>query len=427
MKLLSSLILGIFICSPAWSQASNLIGGFYSSQADASIARVNDTTAVINNPAGVGKIRSNSISTGASSFSSRKAHSRDERSLISTANHVGYVKAFENFNFAAMIYTTDSEFDSNIVFKSFNDREGFQSSYSQNDTAQIDYNLYTVSLAPKDSFWGISFNLLSANSTYLSTTYKNSYENGSPADLSFSASSSATRLNFLAAGLSLGFQYQIKDVIFGARLDSPAFFINNQSHLTLTGNSSSASIGEEASMTAYDLDTKLSPDKNRVNDGRLKLGAAYILDKSSIELNIEIAPAFVTSLNPDKSLNFSYYSKTLGYNFQQNSMSKSSSGSKSTVSPSLGFEYEVDKELKFGAGALYRPSNNKEGEGADLYLVTTGLAHSFQNYQGSYTLFYVKEEDTGGNTQSNLITGEDESADMSYNQIGFLFSGAYFF
>lgn len=424
LKLLFLLLLPL----SSFSQ-DNLIGGFYSTQADASVARVSDATSPVNNPAGLAKISMEEISSSASSFNANQRDSETAIRITSSANHVSMVRQLGNFNAAFMVYTLHDEFNVEGDYENIPTSEDLTNSYSKNEVQTSNLNFYVLSFAPKGSKWGLSF--IGLSSDYLSNFQSSSSE--------FSLSDTSKRkitslnvnyqINTFSTGLALGFQEKFGNFKFGVRALSPFYILSNSSTASLSATYIIGNGTNDAYIATSRLNSDIDLGTNTIIDGNLRIGAAYEIKKHTVEFDVEVAPA-------GKGLSFNYDDKAISslwdtfnntYTEDKVDQEASSSYTKATVTPSFGYQFNLNSKTNIGVGALYKKSDRGNEEGTNVWRITGGFSKSFKNYLGSFTAVYTKAQDAGGNYEDDLITGEKVKVDLSYADVGVIFSGSYFF
>ncbi|MCO4753518.1 MAG: hypothetical protein KC478_03505 [Bacteriovoracaceae bacterium] len=298
----------LFFALPLAYSQTNLIGGIYSTQASAGVARTSDATSPFLNPAGLGKINKSSISSGASTFSAKSTKQTGTTDLKSSSNHVSYIKDLGRWNLGLMIYNLNSDFQTKINQSSSRNDEDLPQGSSTTEIEHSENNYYILGLSPKDSWWGLGFNLMSFNLTSHSAIYRQKFSNLTPTDRDFSSSSSTTRLNVLTYGTSLGFQWEYEAFAFGAKLNSPLYYLKNDSTINMSSISVSGIDPNNVSISNYNYESELKPDNSKLSDASLLIGASYANKRWQAELDLLFkAAGSGTTFNPQDELDIGLY------------------------------------------------------------------------------------------------------------------------
>lgn len=413
-------------------EVSNFYGGFYSSQADAAVARVGDASSPMQNPAGLRKIRREEISSGASSFSLKRDKSKKGLESSSSALHVSYIRGFENFNIGGAIYTVGSSFRTRASFNDNKNSEGLPYVNSETSISKTENTYYSLAIAPKNSSWGASVNLLQFDQAVESTYYSQSFSNSDPSKRRYQSSSSKTEFNLILAGLSFGLQKDYGPISFGINISSPFYLLSQKNNAVYH----SIAVGGNGANDAYisnnhfDYEPELRPGK--IIPERLKAGIAYKLDRKwQFEFDYQITSAAKANEMKSSPDLYAAFWQVQANDYQETpvttSTDDSSNYSKAEIRASIGAEYFYSKGLRIGMGALYQPTSEKDNTGIDIFQFTTGVSRYYKNYKGAVSIAYTQARDAGNNIDYAVNAGEDQKLDMSFEELGLLLSGSYYF
>ena len=415
--------------SVAYSQ-TKVLGGIYSTQANAGVARTADATSPFLNPAGLGEITKSSISSGASSFSAKKTKLESSVEFNSSSNHVSYIKNMQKFNLGFMIVTEDSKFNNKIKTSSSRNSEGLPTGSTESETEKLQSNQYIIAISPRESWWGLAFNLASISSTLQSSSYNQNFSNSAPDQRDYSSLNSSNSLNLLLYGISFGFKYRYESFTFGARVASPLYIFKNDSKINMSSINVSGIDSSNVTISHFNYESKLTEKDSKFGEAKLSLGAAWQNNRWQTEFNISIMPAYQSinfKLRDDMNVGFFNSSTNTFSEDSQNINSGSDDYSKSSISPSIGVQYRFSSFTTLGAGVSYFPTISKSDEDVNATNFTCGITQRHKNYTGTFALFYVNAEDAGGNKTWNSETQKDENVDLGYSEVGLSFSGSYFF
>lgn len=432
MKILVLWLMTISCLSYANFPGANPVGGIYSSQGSAAVARVDDETSPFINPAGLGQIRASSISSGASSYSALKAQREDQNGIrtTSTTSHVSYIESFSNYNIGFMVYTLNDDQTQKTNFKRYTNSENYESYFYNNSTEAQNTLMYILSFAPKESNWGVSFNLYDLNYTFLTSTGRHSYFLTNFNDRSWATSVFETQIKVRLISATIGQQFKYKNFRFGYKLESPSYLIGNESSQRVNMLNVFPSGQNDALVFANNNQTDLEIESGKYIAERITLGVSFVEQKFTYEFNLFMQAASQNQyLNQkDATSSYSWFSQTDTYTIDKNN-SENGGGDyvKAEIIPSIGIEFRPTDKETFGAGAFYTRTSQKDLTGTNSVTLTAGYAKQFKNFLGSYTLLYRREFDTGHNTTSDYETGEDVKLDLSTESLSLVFGGSYSF
>tara|TARA_Y100001936_G_scaffold254001_1_gene323378 strand:- start:6254 stop:7534 length:1281 start_codon:yes stop_codon:yes gene_type:complete len=420
----------LFLTSSFAYCETRILGGIYSTQANTGIARTADATSPILNPAGLGEITKSSISSGASSFSAKKTKLESSVEYNTSSNHVSYIKRMEEFNLGFMIVNEDSKFINKINTTNSRNSEELPTGSSESETEKLQMNQYIMAISPRESWWGAAFNLMSINSTHITTKYNQNFSNNSPAQREYSNSTSSSSLNLLLYGISFGFKYDYEAFIFGARIESPRYIFKNDSRINISSINVNGIDSSNVAISHLNYESKINEKESKFAEAKLSLGAAWQNDRWQSEFNINITPAYqATRFELKDAIKAGSFDSSTN-TFSETSQNLNGGGndySKSSISPSVGIQYLYSSFTTLGAGVSYLPTISKRDEDVNETSFTGGITQRHQNYIGTFALFYVNAQDAGGNKTWNSETQKDEKVDLGYSEVGLSFSGSYFF
>lgn len=432
MRVLVLCLLSMANISFANSFGFNSVGGIYASQMSTAVARVNDETSPYTNPAGLGAIYVNSISSGASSYSALKAQKDDENQITtsSSTSHVSYVESFDKFNIGFMVYTMMNSSDQKIESKRYSNSENYPSYYYYSSSNEQSSLMYILAFAPKKKNWGVSLNLYDLKFSYKTSTGRHSYFKTDYSKRSWNTSFFHTQFKMKLLSLTLGQQFASGNFRFGYRVESPAYILSNDSHQTVDMMYITPYLQNDAYVLANNVDTDLDIETNQFINERVTFGAAYIKNKFQYEINVQVEAASQDQvLRPDQDFkSYTWFSQTDTYS-TQTPESEDSSGeySKAKIIPSFGVQFSATNQETYGAGVSYQKTNSKDSSGVNTVAISTGYAKRFKNFLGTYSLIYQKDFDTGHNFIYDYEKQNDVKTDLTKENLSLVFGGSYTF
>lgn len=419
---------------PSWAAGfSNLVGGEFTSQAMSAVARINDATSPAVNPAGLSSFNKDSISSGASAYSFQKDNNSNDNKIKTNSStaHVSYIQSLSKYNIGFMVFTAQNYFDESNIYENFTNDEGYRSYYDNSSQQKVSVNSYIFAFSPKKSNWGFSLALTDYQAKYLSDINKHKYSKTDIYQRETVHQSSQTNINFKIATLSFGQQFSHNNLRFGYALTSPSFIIANDSNYQLNYISVLPSSATNAYVFTQNHHDSLKKKTNQFDKGNITLGAAFVNKKISFEFNLKIAPAYTSyALNTTNSTTSALWIvNTDTYAETETKPDKDSSHDylKASVIPSFGLSYQSSGHESIGVGSSFSKTTAKDDSGTNTLTITTGYSKRYKNFKGSYSLVYIKNIDTGHNTQYNAKKEIDEKADIGSEQLSFVFGGSYIF
>lgn len=411
----------------------NLVGGKYSNSADTAIARSTGATSILLNPAGLSQEKSSSISSGASAYSYELSNQNGNKylSTSSSTSHVAAVKEFNNIVLGFMIYTALSS-DLKTKRDTYSkDQNGNTFGAGSSSEMNINLNTYILSITPKNSTWGLSFNINQKNTKVSNQTITKNYSS-TPTNREHSQISYQVEQQEYTINLSFSQQLDLTSKLkFGYKFTTPTYLIMGSGnykmdYLAVTGSGTNDS---NMVLVNTDVDSKVlySYDSESLN-----LGLSYFYnDKSVFDIALFYSGGYSRSKNKylDDGLTSYWLSQTDTYGEGISTIENSDSTSNSHNSLGIGFghEYSISDEYTYGIGLVYSPSNSKNKEGVHSYIFSTGITQSYKNFTGSYGLNYQKGVDAGNNKSYDSILKRDVKVKNEFESISFMLSGAYYF
>lgn len=431
LALLSILLISLNSYSNGFG--GNSLGGKYSSQVSASVARVDDETSSFTNPAGLGKINNESISSGASSYSALKAQQAKDSDVTtsSSTSHVAYIQSLNNYNIGWLVYTIGNEEKLNRESQRYNNSEGYDSYSYASSKESSEANIYILGISPKESKWGMAFNLYDINFQYTSSRGEHTYQKTDYIKRRWTSTYSEMQFKMKLISLSFGYQGKYKNINFGLKIETPTYILSNDSHQTYNFLAVSPYLQNDSYVYATNVDSKLEVEGKTFMPESITLGLAYINKKFQYEFNLFIKAASVShELNTeDDMMSYNWTSLTDTYNTE--AIVDDDDGSyeylKAQLIPSFGIQYNSTEKEQYGLGFKYIKSTNKDDSGTNTVNISTGYAKKYKNFLGSYSIIYTKDFDTGQNTIYDYEKGKQVKTNLSKDSLSLTFGGSYFF
>ena len=383
------LIILLILISSAYAQ-TYLSGSDYTLLHETAAAHAKGISSTFINPAGLSQGSKTSISASASNYSWTKISDETKGRVNSSNNSVVFAKSFTDLNFAIGILTGDFDFQDTQSVDTTLNSEGFPTIESSASIYSSDMQRYVLAFAPKDSHFGLSFNLFSLNYLIKNNYFYHNYSDTTPAARLVANTNSRVSYSIQTISLNLGYQRVFNKYSLGLSLFTPNLILKQSITQSTLGTIHKASGSPSAEYEVYNDNLELKAVSNTFSNFVLRFGNTYRINtKNIIALDFSFHLANDNSLTGPKGERYTW-SSAGGFEASEAEGSFTLNEQKFYVSPQIGYSYKYREDLTYGIGMKYEPNTSKNEYYGEQYSYVMGLNYKTKSLHTFYNLNYLK-------------------------------------